>query len=177
MRIYTACGGEGSNCASMAIKISDVCLGSHCWLICLVCSLNSCCIYPPPGAKMLSKFKFLKILWLFCAWRGKHWYFGGRAALLSWLLPEFSNRDMSWLDCIHEQICSLSIASFQKISKNFFNKILDWKVVVTEIFCGEYEYEYEYETGNERNVYWFLDSWILFHCQKMWFAFALGAWL
>ena len=134
VRIYTACGGEGSNCASMAIKISDVCLGSHCWLICLVCSLNSCCIYPPPGAKMLSKFKFLKILWLFCAWRGKHWYFGGRAALLSWLLPEFSNRDMSWLDCIHEQICSLSIASFQKISKNFFNKILDWEVVVTEIF-------------------------------------------
>ena len=59
-RIYTACGGEGSNCASMAIKISDVCLGSHCWLICLVCSLNSCWIYPPPDAKMLSKFKFFE---------------------------------------------------------------------------------------------------------------------
>ena len=63
VRIYTACGGEGSNCASVAIKISDVCLGSHCWLICLVCSLNSCWIYPPPGAKMLSKFKFF---WKFC---------------------------------------------------------------------------------------------------------------
>ena len=140
VRIYTACGGEGSNCASMAIKISDVCLGSHCWLICLVCSLNSCWIYPPPGAKMLSKFKFLKILWLFFAWRGKHWYFGGRAALLSWLLPEFSNRHMSWWDCIHEQICSLSIGSFQKISKNFFNKILDWEIMVMWVFpcfCGE----------------------------------------
>ena len=111
VRAYAACGGEGSNCASVAIRTVSVCVRKP-WLA------------VPFGWHV----EFM--LHLSSTWRQNFWTksnfenFGIISvhkevnidalvcvALLSWLLPEFSN--MSWLERIHEQICSLSISSLK----------------------------------------------------------------